>query len=105
MAKRSQQQRMRDYMERKASPEWTPSPLYLARRRAGLTREELGKRAKVGERTIDRLEQRDVSDVKLGTLNRLAWVLGCERLAEIVDPEWLEWGDGDKPAGPAPKLD
>lgn len=105
MERRGQQERMRRYMERKSSPDWTPSPLQQARKRAGLSRQELADRARIGRRTIDRIEQRDTSDVKLGTLYRLAWVLGCERVAEIVDPMWLEWRYENPPEGTPPALD
>jgi transcriptional regulator with XRE-family HTH domain len=105
MSRRGHQERMRRYMERKASPDWTPSPLQVARKRAGLSRKELADRAHISERTVDRLEQRQAFDVKLGTVYRLAWVLGCERLAEIVDPDWLEWKWEGEPEGPPPELD
>src|SRR4051812_30844991 len=60
---RRHRERMRLYMERKASADWTPPPLQVARKRAGLSRGQLANRARISERTIDRIEQREVRDV------------------------------------------
>jgi transcriptional regulator with XRE-family HTH domain len=68
------------------------SRLARARVAAGISQKELAARVRISHRHVQRLEAAgSTRPPKITTLYRLAWALGCERLSEIVEPEWLEW--------------
>jgi len=69
----------------------TTSLLAKARINAGISQKELARRVRISLRHLQRLEASPSREPKITTLYRLAWALGCERLSEIVEPEWLEW--------------
>lgn len=84
------------------------SRLARARVSAGISQKELAERVRISQRHLQRLEAGPGRAPKITTLYRLAWALGCERLSEIVEPEWLEWEpmEGDwEPSAPPPAFE